>query len=216
MINRTMSNSVLVFFILLPLVTILVFSPAISYAQSAGNRVSNPNFSQTSGSGLAGWTDEFKNCQTVFKCTENSTTGWNDNTSLQLSTHTTNKNTWSAIAGKEINVRPNENYDITTHMKLNKFATQSHIVIQGFDKTSNKWNPITQCPSGINGPLQWQEFSCEITIPTTVSKIRPILNAGWSSQAGVQAITFFDAISIVKAVGESGLIAGFIPSAAPS
>jgi hypothetical protein len=58
--------------------------------------------------------------------------------------------------------------------------------------TSNRWNPFKmQCPSGTNGPLEWHEYSCAITIPNGITKIRPILNAGWSSQPGKEAITLF-------------------------
>jgi hypothetical protein len=81
-------------------------------------------------------------------------------------------------------------------MKLNDFATQSHVAIEGYNQTSMKWDQISQCPTGINGHLEWYEFSCAITIPNGITKIRPILNAGWSSQPGKQAITSFDAIRI--------------------
>ena len=140
------------------------------------------------------WDDSVGNCGIIFHCTPNFTTGWKDNTSFQLSTDTTKKNTWSYISGKEINVNPGEKYQLVTHMKLNQFATQSHIVIEGHNQTSKKWNQIVQCPSGTNGPLQWHEFRCTITIPASTGKIRPILNAGWSSQGGKQAVTYFDGV----------------------
>ena len=67
-------------------------------------------------------------------------------------------------------------------MKLNNFATQSHIAIEAFNETLKYWEQIKQqCPSGIDGPLEWQQFSCEVTIPESTSKIRVVLYAGWSS-----------------------------------
>jgi Alginate lyase len=147
------------------------------------------------------WIDPFRNCDHDFKCTTNLTTGWNNNTSLQVSTkiNKSNNNTWSSISGKEINVKPNENYDFVTHMKLNEFATESHIKLEGYNITSNKWSSLkTQCPAGTKGPLEWREFSCNITIPNGITKIRPILNAGWSSQPGKEAVTLFDDISLKK------------------
>ena len=135
------------------------------------------------------WIDPFGNCDHDFKCISN----------LQVSTKINKNNTWSSISGKEINVKPNENYDFVTHMKLNEFASGSHIKLEGYNTTSNKWSSLTtQCPAGTNGPLEWHEYICNITIPNGISKIRPILNAGWSSQPGKEALTLFDNISLKK------------------
>jgi hypothetical protein len=104
-------------------------------------------------------------------------------------------------------------------MELNEFTTGSHIKLEGYNTASNKWSSLkTQCPAGTNGPLAWQEFSCNITIPNGVTKIRPILNAGWSSQPGKEAVTLFDDISIINATGGKGrgFIVGFIPSGVQS
>jgi hypothetical protein len=81
-------------------------------------------------------------------------------------------------------------------MKLNDFAKQSHVAIEEYNQTSMKWDQISQCPTGIDGHLEWYEFSCAITIPNGITKIRPILNAGWSSQPGKEAITWFAAVRI--------------------
>jgi Dolichyl-phosphate-mannose-protein mannosyltransferase len=149
------------------------------------------------------WNDSLRNCDIDFKCTSNFTTGWKDNgknsTSFQISTNTTSTHTWSYITGREIQVNPGEHYQLVTHMKLNEFATQSHIAMEGYNITSKRWYQfVTQCPAGINGHLNWQEFSCEIIIPTSTTKIRPVLDAGWSSQPGKQAVTLFDAIYLSK------------------
>ena len=138
------------------------------------------------------------NCASAFKCTINFTTGWEDNSSLQVSTRTNNNDTWSWIYGKEIDVNPNERYELNAHMKLNEFATQSHITFEGFNQTSREWDQVVQCPTGINGPIDWHVFSCEVTIPNNMTKIRVGLNAGWSNQPNAEAITYFDAINLVK------------------
>ena len=144
------------------------------------------------------WNDSLQNCDSAFQCTSNFKDGWKDKTSFQISTQAANK-TWSWIYGKEIAVKPNEQYHLRTHMKLNEFATASHIVIEGFNETSNKWYQIIQCPAGTNGPLEWHEFRCEITIPKSTSRIRPALNAGWSLQQNKeQAVTLFDNIYLSK------------------
>jgi hypothetical protein len=201
--------------------TNLVTNPSfvlVSNTSNTNNYNKNAiNINNTAGQSRlpAYWGDPNRNCNNGFKCTviptsTKETTGWQNNstTTLQVSTNTTDKNRWSYIAGTQIDVKPGEPYAIITHMRLNEFVTGSHIVIEGYNTTSNKWYQIVQCPSGTNGPLEWHEYSCEITIPKDTTKIRPILNAGWSSQLGKQAVTLFDDIEIIK-LNDTSLI---IPS----
>ena len=188
----------------------LVFSMiSVSHAQRAVNLVSNGNFTNKT---LAPWTDPLKNCQTNMKCSTNSTTGWKDNTSLQISTNQSAKHALS-IRGKTIHVTPGQPYQLTSHLKLNEFVNGSHIAVEAYNQTSKKWDQIMQCPKGTNGPLEWKEFSCEITLPTNTDRIRPVLYAGWSSQQGREALTLFDGISITKAatLNKNNRIGGFIP-----
>jgi glucose/arabinose dehydrogenase len=143
------------------------------------------------------------NCKHIFKCTVDPITASkdvNDNnkTSFKISTNTTNKDTWSSVKGKEIEVTPYQTYQLTTHMKLNQYAIQSHVALEAYNQTSKKWHQLMQCPVGTNGPLEWHEYSCEITIPANTTKIIHILNAGWSSQPGKQAVTLFDAIYLTR------------------
>jgi glucose/arabinose dehydrogenase len=171
---------------------------------SKSNIFSNPNFilldnqSRLVSSGLPIWIDRLMSCEKSYKCASASSTGWKDKTSLRISTTSNTKNTWSSIYGKEIGVNPKERYELVTHMKLNSVATNSHIGIQGFNETSNKWKQFKQCPPGIIGSLEWRQFSCEVTIPEGISKIRPILNAGWSSLENEEAVTFFDDIYMIR------------------
>ena len=122
-------------------------------------------------------------------CTSNFTTGWKDKTSVQFSTKINNANTWSYISGKEIDVKPNERYEVVTHMKLNKFVRQSQIVIEGFNEIAKEWTEIMPfCPRlRLMDLLSGMRFTCEITIPEGIIQIRPILYAGFSSQKDKQA-----------------------------
>src|SRR5919202_4910356 len=156
---------------------------------AADQNVSNSTFDPKQVNSTFFWIDPFGNCDHDFKCTN----------SLQVSTKINKNNTWSSISGKEINVKPNENYDFITHMKLNEFATESHIKLEGYNQTSNKWSSLkTQCPAGTKGPLEWHEYSCVLTVPKGIIKIRPILNAGWSSQPSKAAITLFGNMRVSK------------------
>jgi aldose sugar dehydrogenase len=142
--------------------------------------------------------ESFITCSSVFKCTSSLYTGWKDKTSLKISSTSNTNNTWSWIYGQTIDVKPRENYQLVTHMKLNPLATQSHVAFEGFNKTSNKWYQLTQCPHGTNGPLEWQEFNCIVIIPEDTTKIRLVLNAGWSSQLEKEATTWFDSVYLIN------------------
>jgi aldose sugar dehydrogenase len=144
--------------------------------------------------------DRYLSCKGNFKCTANFTTGWKDDTSFQVSTRNNTNNTWSFIRGDEINVEPRTVYHLVSHMKVDRWAIASHIVLQGFNETSQRWYQIIQCPAGINGPREWKEFSCVTQIPEKTSKIRPVLNAGWSSDPKKEATTWFDSPDMVELI----------------
>ncbi len=144
------------------------------------------------------WNDTSDFCSSDFKCTANDTTGWKSNSSFQLTTSNNTNNTWSSIHSQQIYVKPSERYELLTHMKLNQWAVQSHIVLEGYNETSRQWYRISHCPSGVNGPMEWREFSCTITIPENTTKIREVLNAGWSSQPNKKATTWFDSFIVTR------------------
>lgn len=144
------------------------------------------------------WKDSHKSCLTLFSCHLNLTDGLDDNQSFQLSTENSTRENWSWISSNEIKVKPNEIYEILGHIKLSKWATQSHIVLEGFNESSRQWYQIIQCPPGTNGPLEWKEIVCKVIVPPATSKIALVLNAGWSSQQNQRATTQFDAIHIYK------------------
>ena len=133
-------------------------------------------------------------CYTYFKCKPDFTTGWKDKTSIQVSTNNTKDET-SKIIAQEADVKPEARYQLVMHIKLNQWATQSRIILEGFNESSGRWYHIDQCPSAnVNGPLDWEEFSCGVTIEANTTKVRPVLMAGWSSQPKMEATTWFDSI----------------------
>jgi aldose sugar dehydrogenase len=147
---------------------------------------------------FSSWYDPFLSCSTNFDCMHNFTTGWKDKTSIQFSTNYTKNNT-SKIVGQEVEVEPNGRYQLLIHMKQNQWVVQSRAELEGFNETSKRWYHIDQCPSaGVNGPLEWQEFSCGFTIEENTTKVRPVLDAGWSSHPQNEATTWFDSISLIK------------------
>lgn len=145
------------------------------------------------------WNDIVGNCKTTFECKINSTQGWDDNASLQISTQNSSSEVWSGIHSNEIRVEPYQIYEIQGHFKLNNFTAQSHIAVGGYNESSRQWYQIIQCPPGTNGPLEWKAFVCKIIIPPETKTIDVILNAGWSSQPNKKAVTLFDVMHVYRA-----------------
>jgi glucose/arabinose dehydrogenase len=142
--------------------------------------------------------DKVSTCKMNLTCTMNNSTGWKDNSSVELSTNGT-KNNYLKIVGHEVDVKPKERYQIVVHMKLNEWATQSQVRYDGYNETSKKWHDIDQCPSAsLNGPLEWQEFSCGIVIDKNITKLRVVLVPGWSIQKNKESTTWFDSIYLIK------------------
>ena len=81
-------------------------------------------------------------------------------------------------------------------MAQNPYAVQSHMVVYGFNESTNSWKELLQCPGGKTGLLERSTFGCSILIPSNISKIRPILNAGWSSEDNKEASTTFSELTI--------------------
>src|SRR5215208_1642401 len=46
------------------------------------------------------WKDKHKNCTSTFKCKQDSTSSWDNNTSIQISTSNNTKLSWSWIQGE--------------------------------------------------------------------------------------------------------------------
>jgi hypothetical protein len=169
------------------------------------NLVSNPDFHPDGGFSLfqsnlvnfpANWNDSVNQCVDNYQCTLNFTDGVRDKVSFQVSTTSNNVNRWSWVTGEEINVKPKQQYAVITNMKLNTYSRGSNVVIEGLNQTSAQWYQIAQCPPGTNGPTEWKTYNCQITIPANTNKIKPALNAGWSSQKDREATTLFDHIEI--------------------
>jgi len=170
-----------------------VNKPIIDLVQDPLFRLIDENINLTSY-----WRDSQNSCLRLFSCHLNLTDGWDDNQSLQLSTENSTRENWSWIFSNEIDVKPNEIYEILGHIKLSKWATQSHIVLEGFNESSRQWYQIIQCPPGTNGPLEWKELVCKVIIPPDTGRVALVLNAGWSSQQNQKASTLFDAIHMYK------------------
>ncbi len=118
---------------------------------------------------------------------------------LSISTSSNNPE-WSWVGSDWINVESGRQYEFRTHMKVNA-AIDSHIVLLGYDSINNREIQLAQLPNATSGKVEWSEFSKRIIMDNNISRVRVVLNAGWSEEAGVKAETLFDGISITPLEG---------------
>lgn len=161
--------------------------------------------------------DPFSNCFNFFECIVTQSTSITDNSkenqSLSLSTTLSKNFTWSWVYGREYGVTEGNNYTISTTFGQNENGVSSHISLQGFNKNSQLWEEILQCPSGISGFLRVSTFQCDFVVPNNVSKIQPIINAGWSTGDNKTATTVFHQLQIHNK--ENGESADLLPKVDP-
>lgn len=112
--------------------------------------------------------DPFSNCFNFFECIVTQSTSITDNSkenqSLSLSTTLSKNFTWSWVYGREYGVTEGNNYTISTTFGQNENGVSSHISLQGFNKNSQFWEEILQCPSGISGFLRVSTFQCDFVV----------------------------------------------------
>jgi hypothetical protein len=156
------------------------------------NAVLNPSFEEMQNDIPVFWS----HAKPGFNILMDKTTFWSGRQSLKVYTNITSNFTWSWIRGKEFFVNAGETYEIVTHVRY-KNVKQTHIVVEGYNSSSNQWVQLVQVPAGLDGSSDWCEFSYMLKIPQGISKLRVILNAGWvdDAQKG-EAITWFDDIII--------------------
>ena len=203
--NAQLLNNMILFLLLLTITLLLIFfntMPAFSslifnVTESTPRLIIFNNRTNLLSYALEGyWNDTRENCLSKFTCVNDLSEGYNDSDSLRLSTVQVLNNTWSWIDGRGIDLPPGEQIKLVTHMKTNSYAKSSHISFEHFHPENKSWGLLLQCPAGNIGINEWSSFSCEFNNPSDneVLKIRPVLNAGWSSFSTREAVTWFDDI----------------------
>jgi aldose sugar dehydrogenase len=142
----------------------------------------------------------FPRCDMSFKCVVTETYSLVDrsiaNRSLTFSTTSDSESNWSWIDGLEYSVIPGINYVISTTMSQNPYAVKSHVVIYGLDRNTQLWESLLQCPISKTDLLEKSTFECNLQVSNNISMIRPVLNAGWSSEEDEKGITTFHEVNI--------------------
>ena len=102
-----------------------------------------------------------------------------------------------AVAGREIPVKAADIYGIETSIKYQN-SQWTHVEVQGFDVKANRWVKLVSCPPVLMGSSDWFRSKSSFCMPAGISKIRPVLVAGWSLSKKYPATSWFDDIKISR------------------
>jgi hypothetical protein len=102
----------------------------------------------------------------------------NGKNSLQISTNITKSNVWLFLKSNKINVTSQETYMLQAYMKYFNM-NGSHIKVEGFDTSENKWKDIFFLSKSHFGYSEWKQYIGYLDVPKNITKIRIILAAGW-------------------------------------
>jgi len=165
----------------------------------APNLINNSSFEN----GLNNWKmDDRVMADKKFEIYFDNAVVFSGNYSLKVITNCTKtRYGWSWIRGNWINVKENEKYRLITHIKAEN-VNSSHIILEGYNESSRRIFQLAQVPSARNGNFDWQIYKYDFVVPENVTKVRVVLNAGWSNQNGTLAITWFDDIKLIPIKSE--------------
>jgi hypothetical protein len=118
-----------------------------------------------------------------------------------------------SVPGSETAVAEGEIYNIETSIKYDN-AQWTHAAVEGFDPRSSKWVTLVNCPVIQSGTSSWKKTEYSFYMPPGISKIRPVLVAGWSKSAERPATSWFDDIKLSKLNNRfySNLLGGTAPA----
>jgi hypothetical protein len=158
------------------------------------NIIENPSFEKSS----IGWKmDENIAKDSKFKMDFDNLISYHGNFSLRVITNYTKTwYGWSWIRSNWTNVTRGEKYYLITHMRAEN-VNASHIVLEAYDQPNNRIFQLAQVSPAEYGSFDWRIYKYMFEIPENVTKIRIVLNAGWSNKNGTQATTWFDDIKLI-------------------
>ncbi len=146
---------------------------------SLENKIQDPDFNDLDRNAPPSWNWHVTGFKVVKNFDEITDTNY-----LQISTDLTTKNTWSWLLSQDLDVSTGDKYLFAVDVKtVNAYGT--HIKIQGLNKSENLWEDILFVTSGdtsstvsINGDSDWTSYWKTLEIPSGISKIRFVINAG--------------------------------------
>jgi hypothetical protein len=87
-------------------------------------------------------------------------------------------------------------YGIRTKVKYSN-ANWTTVTVEGYNSQKKKWQQLVLCPTIRSGTADWKEYYCSFWLPPQITKIRPVLGAGWVRNPALgKAITWFDDVEL--------------------
>lgn len=118
-----------------------------------------------------------------------------------------------SVVGTEIPVTAGDIYNIQTSVKY-KNSKWTHVEVDGFDTKSNSWVRLVNCPVVQSGDSGWKKTECSFYMPAGISKMVPVLAAGWvDDPTQGPAVSWFDNIKVSRISDRlyTDLLAGPVP-----
>lgn len=102
------------------------------------------------------------------------------------------------VTGAQIPVAEGDIYTVETKVKY-KNVSFTAVAVEGYKADTGEWLTIVDCPSMRLGTWPWTEYNCSFYTPGGISKIRPVLSAGWVNKVRKgPAVSLFDDVRISK------------------
>lgn len=100
------------------------------------------------------------------------------------------------VLGDEIPAFGDSVYIFESHVKYTN-ANWTSVVIEGYRPSTGEWIQLVQCPGIRAGTIDWQKYYISFYLPRGITRIRPLLAAGWSLDASKgPAISWFDDLKL--------------------
>ena len=102
-----------------------------------------------------------------------------------------------SIVGGEIPVTPGEIYHMSSKVKY-KNAEWTNVSVFGLETASGTWVRLASCPPVQSGTSGWKKTDCSFYLPAGISKIKPVLGAGWAKAGNIPATSWFDDVELSR------------------
>jgi len=158
---------------------------------------SNGSFEQDETSGPhPGWYLTFDNGKTdVSIASDTKAVG---SRSLKVINRSTARFDIAWISTWEEQVAPGDIYTFETSVKYRN-ANWSVATIQGYQPKTGQWVQLMACPGIQSSDSVWKKYSCSLSVPEGIIRIRPALGAGWvHTPSRGPAVTWFDGVKLSK------------------
>jgi len=116
--------------------------------------------------------------------------------SVKLSTDSTDPKTWSRITCEPFPIRPNSFYEAKIDIRYQN-VDNAQVRIVGYNTSTEAWEFLTYLVTGIKGTKNWTEYNTTFYLPSDITQLYFVLNAGpaLNPNSG-NATTWFDNLKL--------------------